>query len=100
LEDQSFNKTFYLKEDFESISDVTSLSDGATLDLDGITLRVTHMSGHCKDQISILEEQNKNLFVGDALGIKLTEDTFIPPIMPPFWDLEGYLKSAEKIGQI
>ncbi|MHA2142440.1 MAG: MBL fold metallo-hydrolase [Candidatus Thorarchaeota archaeon] len=97
LEDQSFNKAFYPEEDYENILDVTSLSDGATLDLDGITLRVTYLSGHSKDQIAILDEQNKNLFVGDAMGIKLTENTFIPSIMPPFWDMEAYLESAEKI---
>ncbi|MHA1939473.1 MAG: MBL fold metallo-hydrolase [Candidatus Thorarchaeota archaeon] len=100
LEDQSFNQAFYPKEEFENILDATPLSDGATLDLDGITLRMTYLTGHCKDQIAILDEQNKNLFVGDALGIILSKDTIIPSIMPPFWDTEAYLKSAAQIGQI
>jgi glyoxylase-like metal-dependent hydrolase (beta-lactamase superfamily II) len=100
LEDQSFNKAFYPKEEYENIHDVMPLSDGATLDLDGITLRLTYLTGHSKDQIAILDEQNKNLFVGDALGIILSKDTVIPLIMPPFWDLGAYLKSAEQIEHI
>jgi glyoxylase-like metal-dependent hydrolase (beta-lactamase superfamily II) len=99
LEDQSYNKAFYPEEEFENFSDVTSLSNGETLDLDGITLQVTYAKGHSKDQLIIHDDQNKNLFIGDVLGIKLAADTFIPTIMPPFFDLEEVFKAAQQIGQ-
>ncbi|MFW9907518.1 MAG: MBL fold metallo-hydrolase [Candidatus Thorarchaeota archaeon] len=100
LKDQSFNTVYYPKETFENTTNVTPLRDGEILDLDGITLRMTHVLGHSKDQLIIFDEQNKNLFVGDALGIKIVEDTYIPTIMPPFFDWGEFHKAARKIGQM
>lgn len=100
LEDQSFNTFYFPKEKFENVTDVTPLRDGEVLDLDGITLRMTHLIGHSKDQVIIFDEQNKNLFVGDALGIKIVEDTYIPTIFPPFFNWEEFQKAARKIEQI
>ncbi len=100
LEDQSFNKVFYPDEHFENILDVTSLRDGATLDLGGIELEIAYTPGHTNDHISILDEKNKNVFVGCALGSKIADNAFLPPFMPPFWDMDVYQKSVERLGQI
>ncbi|MFX0056619.1 MAG: hypothetical protein ACFFAD_16950, partial [Candidatus Hermodarchaeota archaeon] len=56
--------------------------------------------GHSKDQLLIYDEQNKNLFVGDALGIKLVTDAYTPTIMPPFFDWEEFQKTTREIGQM
>jgi glyoxylase-like metal-dependent hydrolase (beta-lactamase superfamily II) len=100
LEDQSFNKVFHPKENYENISDVTSLIDGETVDLDGLELTVALTPRHSPGHITILDNQNKNIFVGCSLGLKLAENTFIPPFMPPFWDMDTYKKSVERIGQL
>ncbi|MFX1368541.1 MAG: MBL fold metallo-hydrolase [Promethearchaeota archaeon] len=100
LEDQSFNKFYFSDEEFESFPDVISLSDGEVLDLDGTTLRMKHVIGHSKDQLLIYDEQNKNLFVGDALGIKLVTDAYTPTIMPPFFDWKEFQKTTREIGQM
>ncbi len=100
LEDQSFNRVYDPKRHYENFANVTPLSDGEILDLDGITLQMTYTPGHSRDHMCIVDEQNKNVFVGCALGIKLSDNSFLPPMMPPFWDLETYLKSVERIRQI
>jgi glyoxylase-like metal-dependent hydrolase (beta-lactamase superfamily II) len=100
LEDQSHNKLFYPKREFENIRDVKPLTEGDIIDLEGITLRVFDVPGHNKDHIALLDEQNKNLFIGDSIGYKVTDDTFIPPFMPPFWDEQAFRSSIEKIRQI
>ncbi|MFW9927013.1 MAG: MBL fold metallo-hydrolase [Candidatus Thorarchaeota archaeon] len=100
LEDQSHNKAFHPKENYLNIHDVTPLNDGEKIELDGITLSVTNTPGHTPGHISILDEQNKNLFVGCALGLKLSDKAFIPPFMPQFWDMDEYLKSIERIREI
>jgi glyoxylase-like metal-dependent hydrolase (beta-lactamase superfamily II) len=99
LEDASYNKVFHPNETFENIHDVTALKDGATLDLGGTTLRVIYTPGHTPGHISILDEQTKNIFVSCCLGLKLADNSFIPPFMPPFWDMDAYLKSVDRLKQ-
>lgn len=100
LEDQSYNKAFDPKGDYENILDVKPLSEGDIIDLEGVTLRVFNVPGHNKDHIALLDEQTKNLFIGDSIGYKVADGTFIPPFMPPYWNEQAFRSSIDKIRQI
>jgi glyoxylase-like metal-dependent hydrolase (beta-lactamase superfamily II) len=68
--------------------------------LGGITLRFFEVPGHCQGHLAILDEKNRNIFVGDALGDKIADDLFMPPFMPPSWDTAAFLSSVDKLKRI
>jgi len=97
LRDQSYNEVFGTGP-FNNIEvDIIPLKEGDTVDLDGITLKIFETPGHMTDHIAILDEKNKNLFVGDALGDKVSDIVFVPPFVPPNWDKDKYLNSVDKL---
>ncbi len=100
LEDQSWNKVFYPKQHYESIRAVSPLKEGDIIDLEGLTLKINHVPGHIPDHITLFDEKNNNLFVGDAIGYKLGDQVFLPPFMPPFWSQDDFFASVEKLRQI
>jgi glyoxylase-like metal-dependent hydrolase (beta-lactamase superfamily II) len=100
LRDQSYNEVFGTGPFNNIEADIKPLKDGDTVDLDGITLKIFELKGHMTDQIAILDEKNKNLFVGDALGDKVSEVIFVPPFYPPYWDKDSFLNSIDKIRMI
>lgn len=53
-----------------------------------------------KDPIAILDGSTKNIFVGDSIGYKIGDNTFLPPFMPPFWDMALFHATIEKYRQI
>ena len=85
LEDQSYNEVLKLKQ-FENIKDVSPLKEGDIINLDGINLKVIDVPGHNTDHIALLDENNKNIFLGDSIGIKVGDKAFLSPIMPPYWN--------------
>lgn len=95
LEDQSWSKL-----DCQNIIDVIPLKEGDRIDLGRITLRIFDVPGHCKDHIAILDDANKNIFVGDAIGCKLDDSVFIPPFFLPFWDRDAYYATIDKLKRI
>jgi glyoxylase-like metal-dependent hydrolase (beta-lactamase superfamily II) len=95
LADAAFNDV-YGGGPYQSIRDVTPLREGDALDLGGVTLRIYDAPGHCRGLIAILDEVNRNLFVGDALGYKLRDDIFLPPFMPG-WEPDAFLASVAKL---
>jgi glyoxylase-like metal-dependent hydrolase (beta-lactamase superfamily II) len=99
LEDQSWNEVVS-EGPFEGVKNVTPLKEGDTIDLGKITLKIYDVPGHCKDHIAILDEKNKNIFIGDAIGNKIADHTFLPPFMPPFWDPDAFLSTINKLKQI
>ena len=99
LGDQSYNTVFEAKT-YENIVDVTPVKEGDVIDIGRTTLRVFEAPGHNKDHIAILDETNKNVFVGDSIGYKVGDDTFLPPFMPPFWDRESFQTTIEKYKQL
>jgi glyoxylase-like metal-dependent hydrolase (beta-lactamase superfamily II) len=99
LADRTFNDPFN-KGPYENILEVTPLKEGDTIDLGGVTLRLYEVPGHCQDHIAILDETNKTIFVGDAIGVKPMDQIFLPPFMPPKWDPQAYLASVNKLKQI
>lgn len=100
LRDQSYNEVFGTGPFNNIEADIIPLKEGDTVDLKGITLKIFELEGHMTDQIAILDEKNKNLFIGDALGDKVSESVFVPPFYPPYWDRESFLKSIEKLKKI
>ncbi len=100
LADQSWNNAFDEKHQFENITDVEPLKDGEIVDLGGIRLKVLDFSGHCADDIALLDEDNKTIFLGDSLGYKFEHSLLFPPFMPPFWDKAGFYAAAEKLKKI
>jgi glyoxylase-like metal-dependent hydrolase (beta-lactamase superfamily II) len=96
LEDQSFNKHFDEHETYTNINGVTPLKDGEIVDLDGLTLKIINVPGHTPGSIAIYDENNKNLFLGDAIGDNVNHDA-IPPSMPPFWKEHDFLNSVDKL---
>ena len=94
VQDDVFGQAPYL-----SIEDVTPVETGDAIDLGGLTLRVVPVPGHCRGHIAILDEKNRNLFVGDAIGVKLGDSLFLPPFMPPFWDPDAFQSSVSRLRQ-
>jgi glyoxylase-like metal-dependent hydrolase (beta-lactamase superfamily II) len=99
LADASFNDVFDFGP-YEAIEDVTPVGDGDTIDLGGITLRVYSVPGHCTGHIALLDEQSRNLFVGDSIGIKLGDQTTVPPFMPPCWDPGAFRATVATLRQL
>lgn len=99
LEDQSWNEVLS-EGPFENIKDVTPLNEGDTIDLGGITLKIFDVPGHMKDHIAILDEKNKNIFVGDSIGCKAGDQFFVPPFQPPHWDRDAFINSVNKLREI
>ncbi len=100
LEDQSWNSRLDNKKRYENIRDVRPMEDGDVIDLDGLTLRVFDAPGHMKGHIALLDEENRNLFVGDSIGYKFGDEAFIPPFVPPFWDQKAYFATLERLRSI
>jgi len=99
LADAAFNDVFS-GGPYESIQAVTPVKEGDTIDLGGIALRIYEVPGHCRGHIAILDEKNSNIFVGDALGDKVSDDIFLPPFMPSTWGPDAFLCSVNKLRQV
>jgi glyoxylase-like metal-dependent hydrolase (beta-lactamase superfamily II) len=99
LADASFNDVFG-PGPYEAIEDVTPVDDGDTIDLGGITLRVHAVPGHCTGHIALLDEQGRNLFVGDSIGLKIGDQTTVPPLMPPCWDPDAFRATIASLKQV
>ena len=100
LRDQSYNEVFGTGPFTNIEEDIKPLKEGDIVDLNGITLKVIETPGHMTDHISFLDEKNKNLFVGDVLGDKVSDIVFVPPFMPPYWDKDAYLNSIDKLKKL
>ena len=101
LLDQSFNDVFHGTKPAKPIHNVSPLKEGEVLDLGGVTLKTFASPGHIDGHIALYDELNKDIFVGDALGLKLGgPGTFIPPFMPPFFNKEKYHSTINKLKTI
>ncbi|MFX1378598.1 MAG: MBL fold metallo-hydrolase [Promethearchaeota archaeon] len=100
LRDQSYNEIFGTGPFNNIEDDIISVKEGDVVNLDGISLKIFETPGHIFDHIAILDEKNKNLFIGDTLGDKVSDIVFVPPFMPPYWDNESYLSTINKVKKI
>lgn len=77
--------------------EITPLKEGDKIDINGLELEIINLFGHTMDSIGILDKKNKNIFVGDAVLMRLDPDAFFVPLMPPDFHEEQLIKSFEKL---
>jgi len=99
LADAAFNDVFG-NIPHASITGVTPVKEGDTIDLGGLTLRTYELPGHCQGHIAVLDENNHNIFVGDSIGYKFSDDLFLAAFMPPTWDTAAFMNSVDKLKQV
>jgi glyoxylase-like metal-dependent hydrolase (beta-lactamase superfamily II) len=96
LESAGYNEMFD-SGPYESIRPVTPLRENDAISLGDVSLRVYDLPGHSEEHIAILDEQSMFLYVGDAIGLKVSDDVYLPPFMPPSWDAVAFRRSIQKI---
>ena len=82
------------------VEDVTPLKEGDIIDLNGLKLEVLNFFGHTMDSIAILDEKNKNIFVGDAIIDTSDNNPMTPPFMPPGFSEPELLKTFQKLREM
>ena len=68
------------------------LSDGETVEVDGLTIRAVQTPGHASNHLCYLLEQERLLFTGDHI---MQGSTVV--ISPPDGDMQAYLASLERL---
>ncbi len=76
---------------------ITPLKEGDTIDINGLKLEIFNLFGHTMDSIGILDKKNKNIFAGDSVLMRLDQDAFFVPLMPPDFHEQELTKTFEKL---
>ncbi|MHA1148922.1 MAG: MBL fold metallo-hydrolase [Promethearchaeota archaeon] len=84
----------------DPVESITPLKEGDIINLSGLELEIFEFFGHTYDSIAILDKKNKDLYVGDALFYIFDKNTYIPNIMPPFFNEKTLLKSFDRLENI
>ncbi|MCK4287344.1 MAG: MBL fold metallo-hydrolase [Candidatus Lokiarchaeota archaeon] len=77
--------------------EVTPLKEGDIIDLNGLELETMNFFGHTMDSIALFDKSNSNIFIGDAVSMRLDQDVFYIPLMPPDFHEKDLLKSFNKL---
>ena len=77
--------------------DITPLKEGDIIDLNGLELEAMNFFGHTMDSIALFDKLNRNIFIGDAISMRLDPDAFFIPLMPPNFHEDELLKSFKKL---
>ena len=77
--------------------EVTPLKEGDIIDLNGLELEIMNFFGHTMDSIALFDESNRNIFIGDAVGMRLDQDAFFIPLMPPNFHEKDLINSFKKL---
>lgn len=80
--------------------EVTPLKEGDIIDLNGLELEVMNFFGHTMDSIALFDKSNRNIFIGDAVSMRLDEDAFYAPLMPPNFNENDLIQSFNKLRTI
>ena len=79
-------------------SRVRALSDGEVFDLgNGEKLKTIFTPGHATSSISVIEEKNKGIFVGDAPGVYLAKENVVIIPSPFGSDLKQAMQSLKTL---
>lgn len=99
LKDQSYNICFGTDQmPYLDIEDVSSVKDGDTITLDeDFAVTIVATPGHMVDHISIYDETNSSVYVGDAIGMKWSPVLLVSNPNSTFWNEEDYRKSISTI---
>ncbi|NVM46530.1 MAG: MBL fold metallo-hydrolase [Candidatus Lokiarchaeota archaeon] len=76
---------------------VTPLKEGDIIDLNGLELEIMNFFGHTMDSIALFDELNRNIFIGDAVSMRLDQDAFFIPLMPPNFHEKDLVNSFKKL---
>ncbi len=79
---------------------VTPLKEGDFIDLNGLELEIKNFFGHTMDSIGIFDKTNRNIFAGDAFIMRLDQDAFFIPLMPPDFHEQELLKTFVKLREM
>ena len=77
--------------------DITPLKEGDIIDLNGLELEIINLFGHTMDSIGIFDKENKSIFIGDAVLMRLDQDAFFVPLMPPDFHEGELIKTFDKL---
>jgi len=77
--------------------EITPLKEGDTIDLNGLELEVMNFFGHTMDSIALFDKSNRNIFMGDAVSMRLDQDAFYSPLMPADFHEKELLQSFKKL---
>ncbi len=80
--------------------EVTPLREGDFIDLNGLELEIKNFFGHTMDSIGIFDKTNRNIFAGDAFIMRLAQDAFFIPLMPPDFHEQELLKTFVKLREM
>jgi glyoxylase-like metal-dependent hydrolase (beta-lactamase superfamily II) len=99
LADQSFNICFGTDEaPYLDIEDVSGLKNGDRIDVGkDLTVTIVDTPGHMADHISVWDETTGNIIVGDAIGMKWTDEFIVSNPNSEFWNEADYLQSLETL---
>ncbi|MHA2474919.1 MAG: MBL fold metallo-hydrolase, partial [Promethearchaeota archaeon] len=81
----------------EPVEGVITLEEGDKINLDGLKLEIFNFFGHTMDSIAVLDEKNRNLFVGDAIMNKSAYTFRQPAFMPPEFNEHALLNTYQKL---
>ncbi|MHA1916489.1 MAG: MBL fold metallo-hydrolase, partial [Promethearchaeota archaeon] len=91
----AMNEVFGHKMD--PVEGVVPLKEGDIIDLNGLKLEIFNFFGHTMDSIAVLDEKNRNLFVGDAIMNKSGYAFRQPAFMPPEFNEPALLNTYQKL---
>ncbi len=78
-----------------------TLEAGDTLNVAGRCLEVHYTPGHAVHHVVFFDASSKDLFAGDAAGVRLQGVDYVrPPTPPPDIDLEAWFTSIETINKL
>ncbi len=86
--------------DLEPVDNIIPVKEGDIIDLGGMELLIYETPGHTNCSISILDQKNMILYIGDALGYLWEHFIVLPPIMPPEFSQEKLLSTFNKVKKI
>ena len=77
--------------------EISPLKEGDIIDLNGLELEVMNFFGHTMDSIALFDKSNRNIFMGDAVSMRLDQDAFYSPLMPADFHEKELLQSFNKL---
>ncbi len=102
LRDQSYNTCFVAEEcyamELPNLEGIIPLKDEGIIEIGkNFSLKIIETPGHMINHISIYDEKNNSMFVGDTIGMSWFPDFFICNANSAFWNKSEYLESIRKI---
>lgn len=78
------------------------LSDGERISIEGRDMKFVYAPGHAPHHIAIYDEETGGLFCGESLGVprRGAESFPLPAVAPPSFDVEEYMGTIKKLGQL